>query len=343
MGFFVKPQGEFPSQVIGVDVGHAHLLVLAVEKKLGKAVISHFHLEPRPPTPEEVSGRLQEIFREEGLSLKGVRAVLKSEGMVIRVLTFPQMKKSELASVFSYEVEKYIPFKASEVILDFQVLSENAPDGGVKTMEVLLVAVKQKEIYHLLGIFQRAGLEVEILDVGAFAFANLLEFLFPQSKSESLAFLDMGVESSTFGIVRRGKPIFIRDLSFGGDDILKLLRGKLALARDAAWAPQRDPSLFTPEYKAVVEQALSGLFNELRLSLGYYWDQVPGAEPIQNFYVAGGGFRFVQDLSALERETKIHTSRPAIFSRIEVPPHLDPSLLRENEDLLPPALGLCLR
>lgn len=329
---------------MGVDLGQSHLLVLAVDKRAEKPEITNLRIESRPPASEGVSSRLREIFKEEGLDPKRVRVVMKSQGVVIRILTFPQMKRSDLANVLRYEVEKYIPFKSSDVILDFQVLEENMQKGsGARMMEILLVAVKQAEVYQLLRLLQGADLEVELIDTSAFAFVNALEFLTSGSEKQTIAFLDMGAETSTFGITRRGKPVFIRDISFGGTDIFKLLKRKLELDPEAVLALQRDPGRLPSEYRGVVEQALSSFVNEVKLSLGYYWDHISGAEPIQTLFVAGGGLRLVPDVGFLGQEIKIPTRRPELLPRIQVRPQIDDALLRKNEDLLPVALGLCLR
>lgn len=339
---FSLAPGIKPPAIV-VELGQSHLLVLGVEKKTEKPEICHFRLEPRPSTKEAASERLKTIFKEEGLDPRGVHTTVKSSGMVIRILEFPQMKKSELASMLHYEAEKYIPFKMSEIYFDFEVLRENIPAGDLKKMEILLVAVKRGEIGDLLEIFQKAEVEISCVDVGAFAFANLLEFLSAELKAAPIGFLDMGTDTSTFGIILRGKPVFIRDISFGGDDILKLLKRKLGLDADTALAIQKEESRMTPEYKAVVEQALSGLLNELRLSLGYYLDHLPGAKPLENLYIAGRGFRFIPDLGYLEREMKTPTCRPDIFFRVGISSRLDESFIKKNEDLLPATLGLCLR
>lgn len=359
MGFFltfwkrIEKRGSLLSQrslrrsaaveTVGIDLGQAHLLILSLEKAAGKPTITHFRFEPRPASPEAMAERLRLIFSEEHFAAKKVRVAIKSQAIVIRVLTLPQMKKSDLASALQYEVEKYIPFKPSEVIMDFQILAENIPRGSGKAMEILLVAVKQPEIHELLKLFQGAGLQVEVIDVSAFAFANLLQFIAPDSKEQTIGFLDMGAEISTFGILLHGKPVFIRDISFGGVDILKLLKRKLGLEPEAALAVQRNLPTMTPEYRGVVEQALATFLTEIKLSMGYYSDHVTGALPLQKLYISGGGFRFIPEDDFLERAIKIPVLRPEIFSRFDIHSTVDQALLKKNEDILPAALGLCLR
>jgi len=246
--------------------------------------------------------------------------------------------------MLQYEVEKYIPFKSNEVILDFEILKENIPqEGDSKTLELLLVAVKDSEVRELLGLFQRAEIEIEVIDIAALAFANLIEFVLPASREACVGFVDMGEESSTFGIALRGKPIFIRNISFGGGDVLKLLKRKLGLEAEAVLEIQRDAERQTEEYKLVVEQAFSGLLRELKLSVGYYLDHISGAEPIQTLLIAGGGFRFFSETEYLARELKVRVERLGILSRVSVGSGIDAAVFKKSEDLLPSALGLCLR
>lgn len=344
VGFFLtQRKTSRPTQIVGIDLGQSHLLVLGLKSKTEGPQITHFRAEPRPPSLEATSERLSSIFKEESLDPKNVRVAFKGQGVVTRILSFPQMKKDDFASSIRYEIEKYIPFKANEVILDFQILRENIPSGNAKVMEVLLVAAKQSEVYQLLRVLQNAELETKQIDVSAFAIANLVEYLLPEAEQGTVGFLDMGTEATTFGILSHGRPVFIREISFGGMDIIKLLKRKLGLEPEAVLSMQQEASRSTPEYRAVVEQALGTFLNEVKLSLGYYADHVSEAGPAQTLLLTGGGSHFISDIHLLEREIKIPAQRPEIFARVGIASNLDAALLKKNEDILPVALGLCLR
>ena len=337
----IKHTGE-TGKVTAVDVGQSHLLVVAVEKYDGKLRLSNFRLETRPKSSEAVSERLKTIFEEEQFEPKEVRTCIKTSGMVIRILTFPQMKRSELASMLQYEAEKYIPFKSSDVIIDFDVLEENIDRGETKAMEMLLVAVKRNEVYDLHKLFQNAEIQIDSIGIGSAAFANLIGYLLPETLSATIGFLDMGTETSSFGITIRGKPVFVRDISFGGADILKIAQRKMGLAPEKILAGINDASKVPTEYTMVAEQAVGNLLNELKLSLGYYMDHVKEAQPIETMFVAGGGFRMIPDLRLVEDQIKIPVSRPQLASKMDIASQVNADLIKQNEDLLPPVLGLCL-
>jgi len=341
--FFTQRKTSQPSQTVSVDLGQSHLMVLGLEKKNENLEIKHFYIEPRPGSLETTSERLHAIFKQENLDSKNVRVGLNGQGVVVRILNFPQMKKDDFASAIRYEIEKYIPFKSSEVIIDFQILKENISGPSGKMMEVLLVAAKQSEVYQLLRVLQNADIETKQIDVSAFAIANFLEYLLPEAREGTIGFLDMGTEATIFGILSMGKPVFIREISFGGVDIVKLLKRKLGLEQEAVRAMQRDASKATPDFHAVVNQALESFLNEVKLSLGYYVNHIADAKPLQSLYLMGGGSHFVSDLNLLEGEVKVPVRHPEIFPRVVFSPHLDADLLKKNEDILPVALGLCLR
>ena len=161
--------------IVAVDLGHSHLLVLAVDLKNEKPTLLNFRLEPRPVSKEEIAERLKVIFKEEALNPAGVRIALKGQGVVVRALSFPQMSRADFESALQYEIEKYIPFKADEVIVDFQIFEENISRGNTKVMETLLVAARRSEIYEELEPFRNAGLKVKLVDIGAFAVANAID------------------------------------------------------------------------------------------------------------------------------------------------------------------------
>ena len=332
-----------PSEINSLEINPSHLLVVGLEKRKSKLLLRHFFLEPCPNSPEAVSSRLAALFTEESLISKNVRIAFKGQGTVIRILTFPQMKKEDFASAIRYEVEKYVPFKPDEIVFDFQILNENIDRGGARIMKVLIAAVKKTDIYQMLKIFQNADLNVGFVGVGALAVCNFIEVISQKSQENSVGFLDMGWETTTVGVLRRGTVNFIREISFGGSDIIKPLKRKFGLEPEAILKLHQDPASLGAEHRAVLDESIQLFLTELKLSLAYYSDHVNDAEPLQSFLVTGTGTRYLTGLDFLKSELKIPVNRPDIFSQLEIYEKLDEKLIRDSEDLLPLPLGLSLR
>ena len=124
---------------------------------------------------------------------------------------------------------------------------------------------------------------------------------------------------------------------------MKLLKRKLNLDSSTVLTEKLTSGPPSEDYAQVVEQCLMSLTTELRLSLEYYLEHLPGAEAIRVLYIGGGGSRFVHRLDFFEREVKVPTHKLEALSRVRIREGLDTALIQSNEDLLLMALGLCLR
>ncbi len=210
-------------------------------------------------------------------------------------------------------------------------------------MNVLLVAIKREELFSLIQIFQGAGLQIELIDVDAFTTVNALEYFCPDELKNAVAFLDIGTEISTLTIAHAGKPRFLRDISFGGMDILKRLKRKLGLTQDLALQQIEVDKAPTQEAMAVIIEALGDLVSDLKVSLNYYLDQIQGAEPVKKIFLEGGGGYHPLVMQTLQKDMGFPVETMSILDKIDISPELDREFLKKNQGLLPVTLGLCAR
>ena len=335
---------ELPQACIAVDFGKSKIVLLEVELFQNKATLTKFHKIARPADHAKDAEVLRQAFESGGYRSEGVRISVKGQGVVLRFIQFPQMKVEELRGAISFEIEQYIPFKAPEVVWDFHVLDENIalPAGGTG-MNILLVAVKRDELFNQIQLFQSAGLQIELIDVDALAAINALEFFQPEKLKLPTALLDIGSEVSTLSIILDGKPRFIRDISYGGFDMIKKLKRKLGLTQEQAVQQIEVDQQPTPEAEAILKEALSDLVSELKLSLNYYLDQVPGSEPVKALVISGGGGYHPVAVQALTAELGFTVETMDILSSIQLGSGLSPEVIKSNQGLLPVSLGLCVR
>ena len=227
--------------------------------------------------------------------------------------------------------------------MDFHVLDEEIATPSGPMMNLLLVAVKRDELYPLIEVFQAASLQIEFIDIDALACINALEFFYPESLKTSIGVLDIGTEISTLSIMREGKPRFIRDVSYGGLDILKRLKRKLGLSDQAALEQLEVDRLPSPEAIEVLKEGLANLVAELKVSLDYYLDQVHPSEPVTKLYLGGGGGYHPIVLETLTKELGFGVETIDILSKIKLGDGVDQEGVKKNQGLLAVALGLCLR
>lgn len=339
-----KPKNTGPQINLACDFGKSKIVFLEVETSAGGMTLNKFNKTQRSADKAKDAEVLKQAFDAGGYKTNRVRISVKGQGVVLRFIQFPQMKKEELRSAISFEVEQYIPFKSPEVVWDFHVLDENIPlTSGGNGMNILLVAVKRDELYMTIQTFQAAGLEIELIDVDALAAINAFEYFQPDKFKQPAALLDIGSEISTLSVILDGKPRFIRDVSYGGLDIIRKLKRKLGLTHEQAVQQievDREPA---PEALGVLKEALSDLVSELKLSINYYLDQVPGAEPIKTLLLSGGGGYHPIVLPTLSTDLGLTVESMDVMTTLKFGPEVDAQVVQKNLSLLPVSLGLCAR
>lgn len=325
------------------DFGKSKIVFLEIEKSAAGIKLLKFQKIARPQEKEKDPLVLKEAFESGGYHSRKIRISVKGQGVIIRFVQFPQMKVEELRNAISFEIDQYIPFKSHEVVWDFHVLEENLQASNGPAMNVLLAAVKRDELYATIKVFQDAGLEIELIDVDSLAAMNALAFFYPERFQMPVAILDIGTEISTLSVIHQGKPRFIRDISFGGLDILKRLKRKLGLSQEQALEQIEVDRVPTPEAALVLKESLDDLVSDLKVSINYYLDQVPSAEPVKQLFMGGGGGYHPMVIETLKASLGFEVEAMDVLSKIQTSQEIDSTLIKKNQGLLPVSLGLLIR
>jgi type IV pilus assembly protein PilM len=272
----------------------------------------------------------------------GVRVALKGHGVVIRFIRFPVMKIEDLRSAMQYEAEQYIPFELKDVVLDFEVVDPGFKTEEGEKMEVMLAVAKRQELEPTLEIFRNLECDLSVVDVDILAAMASLEYFHPDDFSGHTGLLDLGNEISTLGIVRDGKPRFIRDISYGTYDLFKRLKTRSSLTDEKIEQFFETNAMPSPEEGRAIAESLDALIGDLRVSFDYYHDQFGQSRPITKLFLSGG-VSHPAVLKALSDGLNIPVVGMELLARIQFASDVDPALLKTNEALLPVALGLGLR
>jgi type IV pilus assembly protein PilM len=326
------------------DYAASQLTFIEIEHASGEMIIRKLFQTPRPASPEEASKTLPPVLANQGIKLKRVRIAVKGYGVVLRFIQFPKMNTGELKSALTFEAEKFIPFKASEVIIDYSVLDPDiVMTGGGRGMNLLLAAVKHDEVFPVLRILQAAGLEAELVDVNALALMNAVEFLHQDEFAEGIAALEVGRSFSTLAIAKDGKPRFIRDISFGEIDLLKRLRLLAAARQNPSLAslppPGKKPS---GELLDLLREGLKSYLADLQVSFNYYHDQIQSAQPIKKMLI--GGSVYSETLAELLTQALAMPVEPIrISGKIKCGAEVPDDVFVQHAPLFPAVLGLALR
>jgi len=218
--------------VLGLDIGTSRIkFAEARAGRRGPVITSAgVGLTPRDTIsngvivdPKALGAALRQLLDDRGIRTKAVvSSVASQSSLVVRPIEVPRMTRQELADTMQWEVERHIPFAASEVVMDFQPLipPEELPPEA-QNMEVLLAVAQEDMINaHVETLFQ-AGLDPAALDVEALAACRALVDINRDrgAYDHVYALLNIGANTTDLSIVRRGLLSFTRPVPLAGDNL----------------------------------------------------------------------------------------------------------------------------
>jgi type IV pilus assembly protein PilM len=226
--------------VLGLDIGTN--LIKVVEMRSSRGSLQLLNLGIRPTPPEVIANgvivdssalgtAIRGLLQAQGIRTREVVAsVAGQSSLVVRPIEVPKMSRAELADTMRWEVERHIPFAASEVIMDYQPLvePEQLPEER-QNMEVLLAVAQEDMINAYLETFQVAGLAPRALDIEGLAATRALvdvcadEGLYDQT----VALVNIGATTTDISIIRGGLLSFNRPVPMAGESLTNAIAENL--------------------------------------------------------------------------------------------------------------------
>ncbi|MBU9888708.1 MAG: pilus assembly protein PilM [Candidatus Omnitrophica bacterium] len=337
----------FPKKIVDpritvCDIGRSKTVLLELLKNSDHLFINRFEIIHNSFQEQKPSLVLKPYFDGKRFQRERIRVALKGHGVVIRFIRFPKMKFEDLASALKYEAEQYIPFELSDVVFDFAVVEDHIKTDEGEKMEVMLAVIKRQQLESTLEIFRNMECQLAVVDVDVLTAMAALEYFHPEDFSGHIAILDLGTEISTLGVVRDGKPRFIRGISYGSYDLQKRLKTRSNLSDEMIRLFFEKNTVPTPEAEQALVESLEGLIGDLRVSFDYYYDQTPNVKPIDKLYLCGGASQ-PPVLKALSAGLQIPVCCMDVMKKVRFAPEVDESQFKAALPLLPVALGLGVR
>ena len=275
---------------------------------------------------------------------KNVVVSVSGNAVIIKRITLQAMSMDELEEQIKWEAEQYIPFDINDVNIDVHILEGAHPDPS--QMDVLLVAARRDLINENLSLLQQSGLSPCVVDVDAFAIANMFKVNYPElNDMGTVALVNVGHNSVNIHVLRDGISVFTRDLTSGGAAFTEELQRALTISNEEAEKLKigDDENPMTLEVEQILGSAADALVNEIRSTLDFYLStSMDGV--IDRVLLSGGAARTPRLASALYNQTRIAVEEADPFRSIMIDgPDVTSDVL---EDLAPQfaiAVGLGVR
>ena len=347
MGLFKKSK-----PLVGLDIGSSSVKAVELTKSKKGYQITGFACETLGPDAvvdgaimdsPAVADAIKRAMSAGKFSPKSVAAGVSGHSVIVKRVVLPVATDQEVDASIQFDAEQYIPFGLSEVNMDYQIVGPAESDEG--GMEVLLVAAKKDKIQNHTSVISLAGRTADVVDIDAFALQNAFEANYNVDPFSVVALLNIGASLMNINITRGGMPLFIRDVSVGGNQYTDILQKELQLsfqeaedlklgkAGDAAEADMVQPLL---------ESITDLLIMEVQKTFDFFKETYPN-EAITQVYICGGTARTIGLATKIQETFGYSAEVLNPFKSITLGPKVNAAQITSLGPALTVAVGLALR
>lgn len=239
-----KPSG---GSFVGLDIGTQTIKMVEVSGAGTSLKVTALAVENTPPgtvqqgviaDPKTLGAAIKQMRTKNGIkATKCVSSVAGAAGMVVRVIEVPKMTPSELAETMKWEVERHIPFAASDVEMSFQKIDNPEADNDPNNpnMEVLLAVAQRDMIRQHIDTVTASGMTPIVIDVEPLAAGRALIDLSKEGlQKKNVVVVNIGASQTDVGVFKSGALRYPRTIPLGGDNLTRAIADRMGLSMDAA-------------------------------------------------------------------------------------------------------------
>ncbi len=336
---------------VALDIGSTFIKLVQLKGSEKSYQLVKFGMIPLPPEvivegavmdAGRVVEAIKELLAQQKVSTKSVVISVSGSSVIIKRVSVADMTDEELAESIKWEAEQYIPFSIDDVNVDFQKLGPAATEGQA---DVLLVAVKKDKINDYINLVKEAGLEPVVMDVDAFALANMYELNY-EMEPGATALLNIGASVMNINILRDGISIFTRDITVGGNRYTEALQRDFGLSYEDAEKVKRGEDVEGADKEqlaAAIATVTEDIVAETQRSFEFF-RSTTGNEQVARVLVSGGCARIGQFSAILSERLEIPVEVTNPFKNLKIDPkRFAPALIEEAAPLCAVAVGLAMR
>jgi type IV pilus assembly protein PilM len=342
---------------VGLDIGSSHIKLMELDGDVrgGKRRLMTFGMARLPPeaivdgavmNTNVIVDAIRELVQKHRVKTKQVVASVSGNSVIIKRINLPKMTSEELEESIQWEAEQYIPFDINDVNIDVQILEGASEDPS--QMEVLLVAARKELVNEYQSLIAQAGLKPAVIDVDAFAVANMFEQNY-DATPETIALVNVGASNVNIHILRKGVSAFTRDVGMGGRQFTEEIQRTLNISYEEAEAmkvggDEKDAAAVVPEeIERVLSSVGDALATEIQRSLDFYLS-TSSDQGISRLYLSGGAARTPGLTRSIGRQTGLEVEIVDPFRRIQIDERsFNPAFLADMAPQAAVVVGLAMR
>jgi len=257
-----------PSAVVGLDIGSESIKVSEARLTKDGVIISGLGIAQTPVgvfqdeivvDPATLGAAVKMLLASSGIKTrKCVSSIEGQNKVVVRVIEVPKMEDKELSESMKWEVDRQVPFAATnEIEMDYAAIPSESDDLNIQTMEVLLAVAQKDVVESHVAALRAAGLKPYAIDLAQLAAERSLVELVPIDpnvlpEDSVVAIISIGARNTEMGIFENGTLTFpCPPIPIAGDTITNEIAEALGLSPEEAEQTKK-------EYASVDLESMAG-------------------------------------------------------------------------------------
>ena len=311
--------------------------------------------QPEAEPAELIHDALTEFLSRNDLRGDRVAISVSGQSGLARFIKLPPVESKKIPDIVKYEARQQIPFALDDVIWDYQQMAGGSEeDGFALETEVGLFAMKRDQVFRALKPFDRADIEVDIIQLTPLALYNYVSFdqlhdlpppeeYDPDNPPKSIVVLSMGTDTTDL-VVTNGYRVWQRSIPLGGSHFTKALTKELKLTFAKAEHLKRHAA--AAEDPKALFQAMRPVFNDLltevQRSIGFF-QNVDRTAKIGRAIALGNALKLPGLQRYLQQNLGIDVQRVDSFRGLAGASVVEAPAFKENVLGFGVAYGLCLQ
>lgn len=340
--------------LLGLDIGST--AVKLIELSQVGAGSTHTYrvescaLEALPPgaiserqiaDPRLVGEAIRRAVTRSGTHAKVAAVAMSGAAAITKVITLPEgLTDDEMENQIQIDADQYIPYPLDEVDIDFTLLGPAATSGG---MDVLLAAARHEIAINLIFALEVAGLKAQIIDVEPYALQNAcILALGAQGEGQTIAIVDIGENAMRIQVIRKGRTLFSRDLSFAATHLFEEVEHRYDLTPEEARRRLIEDDLPETFVAEVRDPFAAALAQQIGRALQFFYSST-SSKPADQILLAGGvaGLPGIDQVVGSSLKVLTYVANP--FVHMTLGPKVGVPLIQRQGPALTVAVGLALR
>jgi type IV pilus assembly protein PilM len=166
---------------------------------------------------------LRDVVNQLGLRGKPAAASLQGNEIVVRRLSLPLVKRSEIPTALALECRKHVPFPIEDAEIRFEILNRAAATAA-SGLHLLVAIAHRRAVEEARAAIEESGLRPVAITVRPVGLRALLRSSKRTQSDEVVAYLDLGERQSQIIVFKGDEIRFTREFGIGGVNLTDALR-----------------------------------------------------------------------------------------------------------------------